>query len=154
MRYLIEDIWARYSAGDPLDGMRERAQYAFEDLLRHQEAFPDDDFKLWEPDAYYFVMLLFSWAVLFNLPDKLPVLAAFINKDPDEGELDPFVHILFNAFGMADFPGKTAELLHPKPYAILYESLRHDIRAQQTAMEQYLKAWYKGKSIKPNVSDF
>jgi hypothetical protein len=92
-------------------------------------------------------MLLFSWAVLFNLPEKLPTLAAYINKDPDDGEEDPFVHTLFNAFAI-NFPGKNAALLHPKPYAVLYESLRHDRNAQQAAMSKHLKAWYKSKAIK------
>ncbi|MDR2819952.1 MAG: DUF1911 domain-containing protein, partial [Desulfovibrio sp.] len=137
----------RYSAGDPLDGMRERVQYAFDDLQRHQDAFPDDTFKLWEPDAYYFVMLLFSWIVLFNVPDMVKTLAASISRDPDDG-WDPFIQVLFATFGVTDFPGAKAELLHPKPYGILYEALPKDRAGRQNGIQAYLKSWYKSKSIR------
>lgn len=145
---LIEDVWMRYSAGDPLIGMRERVQYVFEDLRRHNEAFPEDRFKLWEPDAYYYAMLLMGWAVLFNLPEHLETLATSISKEPEDGE-DPYLCVLFTSLGVKNFPGKNAELLHSDPYGILYESLRGNDRAvQQKAMPQYLKRWYKSKGIK------
>lgn len=146
--YLIEDVWGRYSAGDSLVGIRERIQYVFEDLRRHHAAFPADNFKLWEPDAYYFTLLLMSWAVLFNLPEHWETLAAFISKESDDGE-DPYMRIFFTTLGVKDFPGQNAALLHPDPYGILYDSLRGNDRAvQQKAMPQYLKRWYKSKAIK------
>ena len=82
IRSLVEDVWVRYSAGIPLMPLRERVKYIFQDLQRHNEAFPKDSFKLWEPDAYYFTMLLTSWTVLFNLPEYLNVLVAHISQDP------------------------------------------------------------------------
>jgi hypothetical protein len=138
----------RYSAGDPLIDMRERVQYMFDDLQRHRKAFPNDDFKLWEPDAYYFTLMLMSWAILFNLPDHLKTLAAYISKNPEDGE-DPYMYVLFTNLGVKNFPGKDAELLHPNPYGILYESLRErDKTVEQKAITQYLKKWYKSKAIK------
>lgn len=145
--YLIEDVWMRYSAGDPLDGMRERVRYVLEDLQRHQEAFPDNTFKLWEPDAYYYAMLLMSWAVLFNLPDKLATLDVSISKDPEDGE-DIYLCTLFTTLGIKNFPGRKANLLHPDPYGILYDSLRGNKDAQQKATQDYLKRWYKSKAVK------
>lgn len=147
VRYHIEDAWMHYSAGDPLDDIRARVLYAFEDLQRHQAAFPEHYLKLWEADTYYFTMLLSSWAVLFNLPQGLDILAAFISKDPGDGH-DPFIHALFTSLGVKGFPGQGAELLHPDPYGIIYTSLTDDRAAQQASMSKYLKRWYKSKAVK------
>ena len=147
VRSLIEDVWVRYSAGTPLMPLRERVKYVFEDLQRHNEAFPNDTFKLWEPDAYYFTMLLTSWTVLFNLPEYLNVLVAHISQAPEDGE-DCFLHTLFRSLGIPDFPGKQAELLHEDPYGILYDSLTGNKEYQQKDMRTYLKRWYKSEAIK------
>ena len=147
IRSLVEDVWVRYSAGIPLMPLRERVKYIFQDLQRHNEAFPKDSFKLWEPDAYYFTMLLTSWTVLFNLPEYLNVLVAHISQDPEDGE-DCFLHTLFRSLGVPDFPGRQAELLHEDPYGILYDSLTGNKEYQQKDMRTYLKRWYKSEAIK------
>ena len=147
VRKLIEDVWVRYSAGDPLEDIRERVQYAFEDLQRHNKAFPEDDYKLWEPDAYYYIMMLMSWTVLFNLPECLDILITNISRDPEDGE-DSFIYTLFSALGIPDFPGKQAGLLHEDPYGMLYDSLAGSKEDQQNAMKVYLKRWYKSEAIK------
>ena len=147
VRKLIEDVWVRYSAGDPLEGLRERVKYAFEDLQRHKEAFPEKNFKLWEPDAYYFTMLLMSWSVLFNLPECQDILAAYVSRDPEDGE-DSFIYTLFSALGIHDFPGKQAGLMHEDSYGMLYDSLAGSKEDQQKAMKAYLKRWYKSKAIR------
>ena len=143
----IEEPWVRYSAGDPLGDVRERMKYAFEDMQRHIEAFPEDDYKLWEPDAYYYTMLLTSWSVLFNLPECLDILVENISRNPEDGE-DSFIYTLFSALGVHDFPGKQAGLLHEDPYGILYDSLAGSKEDQQKAMKAYLKRWYKSKAIR------
>lgn len=143
----IEEPWVRYSAGDPLEALRDRAKYAFEELQRHKEAFPDVSFKLWEPDAYYYTMLLTSWSVLFNQPECLDILITNISRDPKDGE-DSFIYTLFSALGVPDFPGKQAGLLHEDPYGILYDSLAGSKEDQQKAMKVYLKRWYKSKAIR------
>ena len=147
VRSFIGDVWVRYSAGDPLEDLQDRVKYAFEELQRHKEAFPEDDFKLWEPDAYYYTMLLTSWSVLFNLPECLDILAAYVSRDPEDGE-DSFIYTLFSALGVHDFPGKQAGLLHEDPYGILYDSLAGSKEDQQKAMKAYLKRWYKSKAIR------
>ena len=147
VRSFIGDVWVRYSAGDPLEALRDRAKYAFEELQRHKEAFPDVSFKLWEPDAYYYTMLLTSWSVLFNLPECLDILAAYVSRDPEDGE-DSLIYTLFSALGVHDFPGKQAGLLHEDPYGILYDSLAGSKEDQQKAMKAYLKRWYKSKAIR------
>ena len=147
VRKLIEDVWTRYSAGDPLEGLRERVKYAFEDLQRHKEAFPERNFKLWEPDAYYYTMMLTSWSVLFNLPECLDILVENISRDPEDGE-DSFIYTLFSALGIPDFPGKQAGLLHEDPYGMLYGSLAGSKEDQQNAMKAYLKRWYKSEAIR------
>ena len=147
VRKLIEDVWVRYSAGDPLEDIRERVQYAFEDLQRHNKAFPEDDYKLWEPDAYYYIMMLMGWTVLFNLPECLDILITNISRDPEDGE-DSFIYTLFSALGIPDFPGKQAGLLHEDPYGMLYDSLAGSKEDQQNAMKVYLKRWYKSEAIK------
>lgn len=143
----IEEPWVRYSSGDALEGVRERVKYAFEDLQRHKEAFPEGDYKLWEPDAYYYTLLLMSWSVLFNLPECLDILIANISRDPEDGE-DSFIYALFSALGVHDFPGKQAGLLHEDPYGMLYDSLAGSKEDQQRAMKAYLKRWYKSKAIR------
>lgn len=143
----IEEAWVRYSAGDPLGDVRERMKYAFEDMRRHKEAFPEDVYKLWEPDAYYYTMMLTSWSVLFNLPKCLDILVENISRNPEDGE-DSFLYTLFSALGIHDFPGKQAGLLHEDPYGILYDSLAGSKEDQQKAMKAYLKRWYKSKSIR------
>ena len=147
VRKLIEDVWVRYSAGDPLEDIRERVQYAFEDLQRHNKAFPEDDYKLWEPDAYYYIMMLMSWTVLFNLPECLDILVENISRDPEDGE-DSFIYTLFSALGVHDFPGKQVGLLHEDPYGMLYDSLAGSKEDQQNAMKAYLKRWYKSEAIR------
>ena len=143
----IEEPWVRYSAGDTLEDLRDRVKYAFEDLQRHIEAFPEDDYKLWEPDAYYYTMMLTSWSVLFNLPECFTILAAYVSRDPEDGE-DSFIYTLFSALGIHDFPGKQAGLLHEDPYGILYDSLAGSKEDQQNAMKAYLKRWYKSEAIR------
>ena len=143
----IEDVWVRYSAGDTLEDLRDRVKYAFEELQRHKEAFPGVSFKLWEPDAYYYTMLLTSWSVLFNLSECLDILAAYVSRDPEDGE-DSFIYTLFSALGVHDFPGKQAGLLHEDPYGMLYDSLAGSKENQQNAMKAYLKRWYKSKAIR------
>ena len=158
--FFIEAAWARYSAGEPLGELRERVKYAFEDLQRHKVAFPEEDFRLWEPTDYYYTMLLTSWSVLFDLPECLDILAGYVNRDPKYGG-DRFVSTLFHTLGIPDFPGQ-AGLLHEDPYGILYASLTESKEDQQKAIKTYLKRWYKSKafrksfwynihSIKPSV---
>ncbi|SHN52055.1 PoNe immunity protein domain-containing protein [Desulfovibrio litoralis] len=146
-RQMIEFAWVMYSCGLPIEEIHSKVIYAFDDLERHLAVYPDDTFKLWEPDAYYFCMLLISWTVLFNMPERLPLIASFISQDEEDG-LDPFIAVLFHSLGIRNFSGANAPLQHPKPYVILYESLREDRAGQAKAMGKYLKAWYKGKSIK------
>ena len=143
----IEEAWVRYSAGDSLGEVRERMKYAFEDMQRHKEAFPEANFKLWEPDAYHYTIMLTSWSVLFNLPECLDILAAYVSRDPEDGE-DSFIYTLFSALGVHDFPGKQAGLLHEDPYGMLYDSLAGSKENQQNAMKAYLKRWYKSKAIR------
>ena len=143
----VENPWVRYSSGDPMESLREHVQYAFDELQRHDEAFPDDKFKLWEADTYYYILMLTSWAVMFNLPDCLKIIAECISHNPDDGE-DNFIHILLLALGIRDFPGKEAGLLHEDPYGILYGVLSESKEVQQKAMKKYLKRWYKSKAIR------
>lgn len=143
----VENPWVRYSSGDPMESLREHIQYAFDELQRHDEAFPNDKFKLWEADTYYYILMLTSWAVMFNLPDRLKIIAECISHNPDDGE-DNFIHILLLALGIRNFPGKEAGLLYEDPYGILYEVLSESKEVQQKAMKKYLKRWYKSKAIR------
>ena len=143
---MVEIVLRRYSGGEDIKGIREAVINMFEDFNRHCQAF-DKVYNLWEADSYYYAMLWLSWAVLFNLPQYVPMAATFINRDPDKGH-DPFIHTLFAALGVPNFPGKDTQLLHPDPYEILCEGLRGDRDKQQVSMSVYLKRWYKGEAIK------
>ena len=142
----IDNVLWRYSGGEKIESIRENVIYMFEDYQRHFQTF-DDLFNLRAADSYYYAMLWLSWAVLFNLPQYVPLAASFFSRDPDKGH-DPFIHVLFAALGVPDFPGKAAQLLHPDPYEILCEGLRGGRDKQQAAMSAYLKRWYKSKAIK------
>lgn len=139
---IFENVWIDYSAGEPVEAIRAKVPLMFEDFRLHFEAIPDDVFGLNQPDGYYYVMTWLSWAVLFNMRQYVPLISTFIDHTPRRGQ-DPFVHAIFAMLGVNDFPGKEAALLHPKPYAILYESLRGSKETQQASIEQYLRSWYK-----------
>ncbi|MDR0477440.1 MAG: DUF1911 domain-containing protein [Desulfobulbaceae bacterium] len=84
---------------------------------------------------------------MFNLPQYVPVIASFLNRDPEHGH-DPLIHAFFASLGVPDFPGKNAPVLHPDPYGILAEGLKGGRDKQEAAMLVYLKRWYKSKAIK------
>jgi hypothetical protein len=140
--WLMESVWLRYSGGEPLERLRPEAAESFEDYRRHFEAFPQSKFKLWEIDAYYYVMLWLGWAVGFNLPQYIPLAASFIKIE--DTEQDPLVSRLFEMLGRPGFPGRKDKLLHPKPYALLSEALDQDRQRQPAALAAYLRKWYNG----------
>lgn len=140
--WMMQAMCLHYSGGEPLERLRVEAAESFEDYQRHFEAFPQSKFKLWEIDAYYYVMLWLGWAVGFNLPQYIPLAASFI-KTKDE-EMDPLVSRLFAMLGHPGFPGRDEKLLHPKPYTLFFEALDLDRQEQPTALAAYLRKWYNG----------
>lgn len=135
----LKVLIVRYSAGENVQSLRDDAVRAFECLEKYDQA-SNDKFKLWEPDAYQYVMWLLSLAVLLGLNEWVPTIATWISTDPKDGE-DVLVSRLFGRLGVS-LPGDS--LIHEKPYSDLLRATETQGEAQQQAMVNYLKRWYGG----------
>jgi hypothetical protein len=131
---------ARYSAGEDIVLLKPYAARAFEWFKKYYDEGDVDQLKLWEPDAYQYVMWLLSLAVLFGLDEWVPTIATWISTDPEDGQ-DVLVSRLFGRLGVS-LPGDS--LIHEKPYADLLLATETQGEAQQKAMADYLKHWYGG----------
>ena len=135
----LQSLIARYSAGEDVASLKPYANRVFE-LFQTYDARTGDKFKLWEPDAYQYVMWLLSLAVMLGLKEWVPTIATWISTDSDDGQ-DALVSRLFGSLGVS-LPGDT--LIHEKPYADLLRASETQGEAQQQAMADYLKRWYGG----------
>ncbi|WP_322104742.1 PoNi-like cognate immunity protein [Paraburkholderia sp. J41] len=136
----LELLIQRYSGGDPVSSLVPCATRAFTQFQRHYAAFPDAKLKLWEPDAYQYVMWLLSLAVLLGPKEWVPTIATWISTDPEDGQ-DVLVSRLFGQFGVS-LPGDS--LIREKPYGDLLRATETQGEAQQKTMADYLKRWYGG----------
>ncbi|WP_156923647.1 PoNi-like cognate immunity protein [Burkholderia sp. WSM2232] len=130
---------ARYSAGEDVASLKRYAVRALTLLVRYREV-DGSQLKLWEPDAYQYVLWLLSLAVLLGLKEWVPTIATWISTDSEDGQ-DLLVSRLFGRFGVS-LPGES--LMHEKPYADLLRATETQGEAQQSAMADYLKRWYGG----------
>jgi len=135
----LKILIVRYSAGESVQSLRDDALKTFEHFKKYDQ-FSNDKFKLWEPDAYQYVMWLLSLAALLGLKEWVPTIATWISTDPEDGQ-DLLVSRLFGQFGIS-LPGES--LVHEKPYAALLRASETQGEAQQQAMTGYLKHWYGG----------
>lgn len=133
-------LLVRYSAGEDISGLKPYAIQALSMFDAYYKRFPGSKLKLWEPDAYQYVMWLLGIAVLFDLKEHVPTIATWISKSPDDGQ-DILVRKLFDRLGI-HFPGES--LIHDKPYAALLKATESIGGEQQADMKQYLKQWYRG----------
>ncbi|WP_321889177.1 PoNe immunity protein domain-containing protein [Paraburkholderia bannensis] len=140
----LEILIARYSAGEELSSLKPNAIRCFDLFKSHYAAYPDyGRLRLWEPDAYQYVMWLLSLAVVLGLKEWVPTIATWISTDPEDGQ-DVLVSRLFGQFGVS-LPGDS--LIHEKPYADLLRATETQGEAQQHAMADYLKHWYGGMKV-------
>ncbi|HEV3430817.1 MAG TPA: PoNe immunity protein domain-containing protein [Paraburkholderia sp.] len=130
---------ARYSAGEDIAFLKPYAVRAFEWFKKYHED-DGDQLKLWEPDAYQYVMWLLSLAVMLGLNEWVPTIATWISTDSGDGQ-DVLVSRLFGQFGVS-LPGDS--LIHEKPYGDLLRATETQGEAQQQAIADYLKRWYGG----------
>lgn len=137
----LEILIARYSAGEAVVSLKADLKRCMELFKSHYESYPDyGRLRLWEPDAYRYVMWLLSLAVLLGLNEWVPVIATWISTDPEDSQ-DVLVSRLFGRLGVS-LPGDS--LIHEKPYADLLRATETQGEAQQKAMADYLKRWYGG----------
>ena len=130
---------ARYSAGEDIASLKPYAVRAFEWFKKYHEG-DGDQLKLWEPNAYQYVMWLLSLAVLLGLKEWVPTIATWISTNPEDGQ-DVLVSRLFGRLGIS-LPGDS--LIHEKPYADLLRATETQGEAQRQAVADYLKHWYGG----------
>ncbi|WP_204357201.1 MULTISPECIES: PoNi-like cognate immunity protein [Paraburkholderia] len=135
----LKILIVRYSAGEDVQSLRADAVTTFECLKKYDEL-SNDKFKLWEPDAYQYVMWLLSLAVLLGLKEWVPTIATWISTDPEDGQ-DVLMSRLFGCLGVS-LPGES--LTHQKPFGDLLRATETHGEAQQQAMADYLKRWYGG----------
>ncbi|MDD0976098.1 PoNi-like cognate immunity protein [Pseudomonas fontis] len=135
----LEHLIQRYSGGEDFESLSAYAETAFHEFHRHKTDFPEFSLKLWEPDAYQYVMWLLSLAVLFDMPIRVEQIADYISLDPDDGQ-DSLIRQLFVRVGV-NLPGE--ELIHLKPYAELQAALATSGDEQHQLMGRYLKHWYR-----------
>jgi hypothetical protein len=137
----LKIVFLRYSAGEPVGSLKSDARRCFDAFKTHYLAYPKyGRLKLWERDAYQYVMWLLSLAVLLGLKEWVPTIATWISTDADDGQ-DALVSRLFGQFGIS-LPGES--LVHEKPYADLLRATETHGEAQQKATADYLKHWYGG----------
>ncbi|APR34913.1 PoNi-like cognate immunity protein [Paraburkholderia sp. SOS3] len=137
----LEILIARYSAGEAVASLKDDLTRCMELFKSHYESYPDyGRLRLWEPDAYQYVMWLLSLAVLLGLREWVPVIATWISTESEDGQ-DVLVSRLFGRLGIS-LPGDS--LIHEKPYADLLRATETQDEAQQQAMADYLKRWYGG----------
>ena len=138
----LEILIARYSAGVAVASLKADMTRCMELFKSHYESYPDyGRLRLWEPDAYRYVMWMLSLAALLGLKEWVPTIATWISTDPDDGQ-DVLMSRLFGRLGIS-LPG--ASLIHAKPYADLLRATETQGEAQQRAMADYLKYWYGGR---------
>jgi len=137
--YALRILILRFSAGEEVASLRADAIRAFE-FFEKNDALSGMKFRLWEPDAYQYIMWLLSLAALLGLKEWIPKIALWISTDPDDGQ-DILVSRLFERFHV-NLPSD--ELIHEKPYADLLRATETQGEAQQQAMTDYLKRWYRG----------
>lgn len=136
----LELLIELYSGGEPLESLQVYAEHVFSQFQRHKQSFPHFSLKLWEPDAYQFVLWLLSFAVLFGKPGRIAQIAAWTSDSSDESQ-DLLLRQLFVRVGV-DFPGGT--LVHERPYSELLRAVSSGGDEQQQALRAYLKQWYRG----------
>lgn len=138
----LELLIQRYSGGDSLDSLRPYAERTMQQFQRHFQTFPDPDerLKLWESDAYQYVMWLLSLAVLLDLREQVPQIASWVSMSEADGQ-DVLVRCLFDRVSVS-MPGES--LIHEKPYVALLQATETTGAEQQKAMTKYLKTWYSG----------
>jgi hypothetical protein len=137
----LKIVFLRYSAGEPVESIKPDALRCFEAFKAHHVAYPKyGQLRLWESDAYQYVMWLLSLAVLLGLDEWVPTIATWISTDPEDGQ-DVLVSRLFGRLGVS-LPGDS--LIHEKPYADLLRATETYGEEQQKAIADYLKRWYGG----------
>lgn len=136
----LELLIALYSGGSSIGSLEFYAEHMFSQFQRHKQAYPDFSLKLWEPDAYQFVLWLLSVAVLFNMPGRIRQVASYLSEDSSDGE-DLLIRRLFARVGVA-VPGH--QLIHERPYGELLSAVDVEADEQQQALRSYLKKWYRG----------
>ncbi|RAR64045.1 uncharacterized protein DUF1910 [Paraburkholderia unamae] len=137
----LEILVARYSAGEAVALLKPDFARCLALFKSHFALYPDyGRLRLWERDAYQYVLWLLSLAVLLGMKEWVPVIATWISTDPEDGQ-DVLVSRLFGRLGVS-LPGES--LIHAKPYADLLSATETHGEAQQRAMADYLKRWYGG----------
>ena len=137
----LEILIARYSAGEAVASLKADLTRCMELFKSHYESYPDyGRLRLWEPDAYRYVMWLLSLAALLGLKEWVPTIVTWISTGPDDGQ-DVLMSRLFGRLGVS-LSG--ASLIHAKPYADLLRAIETQGEVQQQAMADYLKYWYGG----------
>lgn len=140
-RTALKLLMLRYSAGEEISSLKPYAERALIMFDNYYKGFPESRLKLWEDDAYQYVMWFLGIVVLFDLKQYAPSIANWISSDPEDGE-DLLVSKLFDCLGI-QFPGET--LIHEKSYGALLRTTETTGEEQQLEIKQYLKQWYKTK---------
>ncbi|MDD0977003.1 PoNi-like cognate immunity protein [Pseudomonas fontis] len=134
----LELLIQLYSGGEPISDLKNYAEHMFSQFERHKSDFPNFTLELREPDAYQYILWLISLATLFDIPERMPNIARWVNHLPEENH-DP---LLFQLFARAGVSYPCGRLIHTKPYAELQAALNATGDTQQQLISRYLKHWY------------
>ncbi|PJG57563.1 PoNi-like cognate immunity protein [Aeromonas cavernicola] len=143
----IEHTILVYSGGQSHEAVIAQLHVANKEFARHKKEFPDNLFYYWEPDAYQYLLWMFSLNILYGQDEMLPDMVRYISKNP-EGDDDPLWSILLARLGYAGFP-RGPESYIPDVYRPLFDAIKGDgaiptKTERQASIKHYLKGWYKG----------
>jgi hypothetical protein len=133
----LELLSACYSRGDSIESL----QAAFPDVLHARETYyaepGHEPLNLRILDKYVQSLWLLSWAILLQVPfDMAQRVVTSINQ--------PGVDALFDTLVEHVTPGgaRTDGLVHPKPYAPLYDAIRLTTTNRNQLVTQFLTHYY------------
>ncbi|SIO92522.1 PoNi-like cognate immunity protein [Vibrio spartinae] len=145
----LEHSLCGYSGGIDLVKVEGEFTQFIDCLIFHKKSFRHTQLKYWEPDAYQYILWIYSISILLGKKEFILPVVEMISKNP-QGEDDPILSIFLARMGVIGFPRQRDEsLAFPKSYQHLYDAIKGDgvspTKAErQESIKQYLKGWYKG----------
>ena len=105
-----------YSAGCPISEVVQRMRDSLAFYTTHKDKFPNDVLQYWEPDAYQYLLWLYSLAVMTGESQQIVSITRWLAKN-NMGDDDPLLSILLARLGIEGLP-RQDELVFPNSYFV------------------------------------
>jgi hypothetical protein len=136
-RETLHLLIARYSRGEDISALRESFPQVVDALADYQAEQGYEPFDFQNLDDYVRALWLISLAQLLDIEDGcIDRLLRLIDQDGQD--------TLFERLVALKMPGRSFDLMliHPKPYALLYESLDAQGEKRDSLINKFLKQYY------------